>query len=104
VLFVATAAGAAVVADAEVVLTAAPGVACAPGACVAGTDVTIAAGVATGVATVVAGCAGVDEVHPAKNAVSNNNPQTIPMMRVCLVFKSCFIVDLSIAYYFSGDV
>jgi hypothetical protein len=70
------------------------GVSCAAGAGVAGAEVTIAAVVATGVA-------GVDEVHPAKNAVSTSSPHTIPMMMVCLVVTSCFMVNRSIVSYFS---
>jgi len=71
---------------------------------VSGAEVTTAAGVATGVATGVAGCAGVEEVHPAKSAVSNNSPQTIPIIMCWLVFENCFIVDLSIGYYITREM
>jgi hypothetical protein len=66
------------------------GVACAVGAGVAGADV--GAAVTPG----VAGCAGVDEVHPAMNAVSTNSPHTMPRIRILFVCEDRFMIDRSI--------
>ena len=70
-----------------------------------GAAVTTTAGVAgAAVATGVTCCAGVDEAHPAKNAVRTSSPQMTPMMMICLVLIDCFMVNRSIAQYFSGEM
>jgi hypothetical protein len=64
----------------------------------------IESGVGTGVeGTVVVDIVGVtgcvigDDVHPAKNAVSNNSPHTMPVMMIGLVFMGLFLMNCFIA-------
>jgi hypothetical protein len=72
------------------------GVGCATGNGVAGTAIVDTAW--------VTGCAGADEVHPAKNVASNSSPHTILMVIIWLVLKDFFMVDRSIAYYVMGNM
>jgi hypothetical protein len=65
---------------------------------------TVVAGTAVVDSAWVTGCAGADEVHPAKSVASNSSPHTIPIVIIWLVLNDFFMVDRSIAYNVIGNI